>query len=185
MLVEGPPALIAADPRVRQVYLGERVPRVTFAAGPRPRRRVGRLWRHRRARTDRARPAAGRHDSGGARPQRRRQDHPARHDHGPHHGCAAARSVSPDATSSALPAFRRARLGIGFVPQEREIFPSLTVAENLMVAARPGRWSLARVYDFFPPLAERRASPRQPALGRRAADAGDRPGADRQSRRSC
>ncbi len=55
-----------------------------------------------------------------------------------------------------LPAFRRARLGIGFVPQEREIFPSLTVAENLTVAARPGRWSLARVYDFFPPLAERR-----------------------------
>jgi branched-chain amino acid transport system ATP-binding protein len=55
-----------------------------------------------------------------------------------------------------LPPFRRARLGIGFVPQEREIFPSLTVAENLLVAARPGRWSLARVYDFFPPLAERR-----------------------------
>ena len=57
---------------------------------------------------------------------------------------------------SALAPFRRARLGIGFVPQEREIFPSLTVAENLLVAARPGRWSLARVYDFFPPLAERR-----------------------------
>ena len=37
-----------------------------------------------------------------------------------------------------LPPFRRARLGIGFVPQEREIFPSLTVAENLLVAARPG-----------------------------------------------
>jgi branched-chain amino acid transport system ATP-binding protein len=55
-----------------------------------------------------------------------------------------------------LPAFRRARLGIGFVPQEREIFPSLTVAENLVVAARPGRWSLPRVYEFFPPLAERR-----------------------------
>ncbi len=57
---------------------------------------------------------------------------------------------------AALPAFRRARLGIGFVPQEREIFPSLTVGENLMVAARPGRWSLLRVYDFFPALAERR-----------------------------
>jgi branched-chain amino acid transport system ATP-binding protein len=57
---------------------------------------------------------------------------------------------------AALPAFRRARLGIGLVPQEREIFPSLTVAENLLVAARPGRWSLARIYDFFPPLAERR-----------------------------
>ena len=55
-----------------------------------------------------------------------------------------------------LPPFRRARLGIGFVPQEREIFPSLTVAENLLVAARPGRWSLSRVFDFFPSLAERR-----------------------------
>ena len=55
-----------------------------------------------------------------------------------------------------LPPFRRARLGIGFVPQEREIFPSLTVAENLVVAGRPGRWSLDRIYDFFPSLAERR-----------------------------
>ena len=57
---------------------------------------------------------------------------------------------------SVLPPFRRARLGIGFVPQEREIFASLTVAENLVVAGRPGRWSLDRVYDFFPSLAERR-----------------------------
>jgi branched-chain amino acid transport system ATP-binding protein len=57
---------------------------------------------------------------------------------------------------AALPPFRRARLGIGFVPQEREIFPSLSVAENLLVAARPGRWSLPRVYEFFPALAERR-----------------------------
>ena len=55
-----------------------------------------------------------------------------------------------------LPAYRRARLGIGFVPQEREIFPSLTVEENLTVAERPGPWTLRRVYDFFPSLAERR-----------------------------
>jgi branched-chain amino acid transport system ATP-binding protein len=55
-----------------------------------------------------------------------------------------------------LPPYRRARFGIGFVPQEREIFRSLTVEENLLVAARPGRWTLARVYDFFPSLAERR-----------------------------
>jgi branched-chain amino acid transport system ATP-binding protein len=55
-----------------------------------------------------------------------------------------------------MPAYRRSRLGIGFVPQEREIFRSLTVEENLLVAARPGRWTLARVYDFFPSLAERR-----------------------------
>jgi branched-chain amino acid transport system ATP-binding protein len=57
---------------------------------------------------------------------------------------------------SALPAYRRARLGIGFVPQEREIFPSLTVEQNLTVAERRGPWSLPRVYDFFPSLAERR-----------------------------
>ena len=55
-----------------------------------------------------------------------------------------------------LPPYRRARLGIGFVPQEREIFPSLTVEENLTIAERPGQWTLARVYDFFPSLAERR-----------------------------
>ena len=56
----------------------------------------------------------------------------------------------------ALPAYRRARLGIGYVPQEREIFRSLSVAENLRVAEQPGRWSEERVYAFFPSLAERR-----------------------------
>jgi branched-chain amino acid transport system ATP-binding protein len=55
-----------------------------------------------------------------------------------------------------LPAYARCRAGVGFVPQEREIFPSLTVEENLVVAARPGRWALERIYDFFPRLAERR-----------------------------
>ncbi len=60
------------------------------------------------------------------------------------------------ADATALPAYRRARLGIGFVPQEREIFRSLTVEENLLVAARPGRWTVPRVYEFFPSLAERR-----------------------------
>ncbi|HUB95245.1 MAG TPA: ABC transporter ATP-binding protein [Stellaceae bacterium] len=55
-----------------------------------------------------------------------------------------------------LAPYRRARLGIGFVPQEREIFKSLTVDENLTVAGRAGRWTRERVYDFFPSLAERR-----------------------------
>jgi branched-chain amino acid transport system ATP-binding protein len=55
-----------------------------------------------------------------------------------------------------LAPYRRSRLGIGFVPQEREIFKSLTVEENLLVAARPGKWDTARVYDFFPAIAERR-----------------------------
>ncbi len=56
-----------------------------------------------------------------------------------------------------LPAYARSRLGIGYVPQAREIFPSLTVEENLTVAERPGRWTLQRVYDMFPRLAERRS----------------------------
>jgi len=57
---------------------------------------------------------------------------------------------------STLPPYRRARLGIGLVPQEREIFPSLTVEENLLVAEQPGPWSIARIYDLFPALASRR-----------------------------
>jgi branched-chain amino acid transport system ATP-binding protein len=61
-----------------------------------------------------------------------------------------------DQAIETLPPYRRARLGIGYVPQEREIFRSLTVAENLRVAEQPGRWSAERVYEFFPSLAERR-----------------------------
>lgn len=55
-----------------------------------------------------------------------------------------------------LPAYERARLGIGYVPQTRDIFPSLSVEENLRVAAIAGRWSLGRVYELFPRLADRR-----------------------------
>ena len=78
-----------------------------------------------------------------------------------HTSLRAGRIVFCDRDISALPAYRRARLGIGFVPQEREVFPSLTVEENLLVAERAGNgegWSLARIYDFFPPLAERRSN---------------------------
>lgn len=55
----------------------------------------------------------------------------------------------------ALPPYQVARLGFGFVPQERGIFPSLTVRENLTVFARSGRnnyWTLPRVFDLFPNL---------------------------------
>jgi branched-chain amino acid transport system ATP-binding protein len=55
-------------------------------------------------------------------------------------------------------AHRRAGLGIGWVPQERDIFPSLSVEENLTVAARPGRWDLKSVYGLFPRLAERKGN---------------------------
>jgi branched-chain amino acid transport system ATP-binding protein len=52
--------------------------------------------------------------------------------------------------------YERARAGIGYVPQDRLVFPSLSVEENLTVAARSGRWNLERVYDLFPRLAERK-----------------------------
>ena len=60
---------------------------------------------------------------------------------------------------SGLPPYRVSRLGVGFVPQERGIFRSLTVRENLTVAARKGAgrtWALADVYKLFPRLEERR-----------------------------
>jgi branched-chain amino acid transport system ATP-binding protein len=59
---------------------------------------------------------------------------------------------------TALPPFRRAEAGIGWVPQERNIFKSLTVEENLTAVARPGPWDVKRVYEMFPRLAERRAN---------------------------
>ena len=52
----------------------------------------------------------------------------------------------------------RARAGLGWVALEREIFPSLSVEENLVVGSRSGRWDLKAVYDLFPRLKERRAS---------------------------
>ncbi len=57
---------------------------------------------------------------------------------------------------SRLRPHQRARLGLGWVPQERDIFPTLTVTENLTVVARPGEWTLERIYDLFPRLHERR-----------------------------
>jgi branched-chain amino acid transport system ATP-binding protein len=52
--------------------------------------------------------------------------------------------------------YRRAHAGLGWVPQERFVFPSLSVEENLTVVARPGAWTLQRVYRVFPRLEERR-----------------------------
>ena len=57
---------------------------------------------------------------------------------------------------SAMPSWKRARLGIGYVPQEREIFPSLSLLENIAVASRDGAWTLERIFDLFPSLLERR-----------------------------
>jgi branched-chain amino acid transport system ATP-binding protein len=52
----------------------------------------------------------------------------------------------------------RNQLGLGYVPQQREIFPSLSVEENLAVAARPTGWSTEAVFELFPGLAERRSN---------------------------
>lgn len=52
----------------------------------------------------------------------------------------------------------RARMGLGWVPQERDIFPSLSVEENLTVVATKGHWDLQKIYAMFPRLQERRAN---------------------------
>jgi branched-chain amino acid transport system ATP-binding protein len=59
---------------------------------------------------------------------------------------------------AAVQTHRRAELGIGYVPQEREIFQSLTVHENLKVAVRAGDWTMDRIYELFTPLKERRGN---------------------------
>ena len=68
--------------------------------------------------------------------------------------------------------------GIGWVPQERNIFRSLTVEENMTAVAQPGPWTVEKVYEMFPRLKERRGNFGNQLVRRRAADAGDRPGAD-------
>ncbi|MET0981219.1 MAG: ABC transporter ATP-binding protein [Telluria sp.] len=57
-----------------------------------------------------------------------------------------------------LPSHLRNRAGLGYVPQEREIFPSLTVEQNLRVALQPGPWDVAAVFNLFPRLQERRSN---------------------------
>jgi len=59
---------------------------------------------------------------------------------------------------NASPPHRRATAGLGYVPQEREIFPSLSVRENLELCARPGPWTAERVFDLFPNLKDRLAN---------------------------
>src|SRR5437899_9032732 len=68
----------------------------------------------------------------------------------------AGRITLDGADVSALLPYQRAERGIGWVPQERNIFKSLTVEENLTAVARPGRWTVGRIYELFPRLAERR-----------------------------
>jgi branched-chain amino acid transport system ATP-binding protein len=77
----------------------------------------------------------------------------------------AGRIVLRGRDVAGLPPFRVARLGIGFVPEDRRVFPNLTVHENLEVARRtwgdggPGPWTADRVFELFPILRERRRQP--------------------------
>jgi branched-chain amino acid transport system ATP-binding protein len=70
----------------------------------------------------------------------------------------AGRIVLAGQDITALVRRERAAAGIGWVPQERNIFKSLTVDENLSAVARPGAWTLARAYEMFPRLAERKSN---------------------------
>ena len=109
------------------------------------------------------------------RPQRHGQDHALQRDHGPgaRDGQRAARWAR---RSSGLPPNVITGKGIGYVPQGRRVWPSLSVDEHLRLAARSrkGPWTVERIYQMFPRLAERKAQRRRRALGRRAADARDR-----------
>ncbi len=57
-----------------------------------------------------------------------------------------------------MPPEKRAAAGVGWVPQERNIFKSLTVVENLTAVARPGHWTVPRIFEIFPRLAARKAN---------------------------
>jgi branched-chain amino acid transport system ATP-binding protein len=69
-----------------------------------------------------------------------------------HRGRLAWRETNLEALST----YQRARAGLGWVPQERFVYPSLSVEEHLTVVARPGPWNVASVYELFPRLRERR-----------------------------
>ena len=151
VFAEGTPKEIGANPDVRAVYLGQathglaRVELKDVSAGYGETvvledinlaHRAGR--KHQR---DRA--------------KRRRQDHAAVDHHGPHHPAQGRGAARRARASTACRSIGAPRPGIGFVPQEREIFPSLSVLENLDVGARPGHWTKERVFELFPNLKER------------------------------
>ena len=100
---------------------------------------------------------------------------------------AAAGSIRFDGNEIAqMPSYRMAKLGIGLVPEGRQVFPNLTTRENLGRDGRRPRprrrpWTIEKVWLLFPRLAERAGSHGEPAIRRRATDAGHRPRIDDQS----
>ena len=95
---------------------------------------------------------------GGARPQRHGQDDAPQHHHRRDPPARRLDHASAGKDLTATRSDKRALAGIGWVPQERNIFKSLTVEENLTAVARPGPWNVDRVYEMFPRLKERRSN---------------------------
>jgi branched-chain amino acid transport system ATP-binding protein len=69
--------------------------------------------------------------------------------------CKAGSISFAGAPIAGQPSYRIAQAGVGLVPEGRQVFPNLTVRENLVATARPGKWHLARIYEFFPNLKAR------------------------------
>ena len=147
----GTPDEVARDPRVKAVYLGEGRPMPELLAIERLRAGYGEAV----VLSDMSL-ALARAVAGAARPQRHGQDHADQFDRRRHAAIIGGASRSTAGTSRALRADQRAHAGIGWVPQERNIFKSLTVEENLTAVARPGPWTAERIYELFPRLRERR-----------------------------
>ena len=117
-----------------------------------------------------------------ARAQRRRQEHHAQDHHGPGQPEPGQGAVRGQARSRGMPSHKLARLGIGYVPEDRRIFKLLTVMENLRTGLDRGgvtdakQAAAARQGVHLFPAPRRAAQPgRRHAVGRRAADAGHRP----------
>ena len=104
-------------------------------------------WRTRRSRSARA-------SRGAARPQRRGQDHAARDADGTHAPASRLDPLAAARRSRARPRTRARAPGIGWVPQERLMWKSLTVLEHLTAVARPGPWTVDKVHGLFPRLAD-------------------------------
>ena len=115
-----------------------------------------------------------------ARPQRHGQDHHRALDHGHHAGRAPAPSPSKAGRFNGLPSYRIAQAGLGLVPEGRQVFPNLTVRENLVATARKGAVDAGTRLQAVSAPGSAQGQLRQPALRRRAADARHRPRADDQ-----
>ena len=138
LFVEGPPEEVARDPRVKAVYLGEDSPCLSFS----PIESLSAGYGEAVVLSERLALARRRPVAGAARPQRHGQDHAGQLDRRRHALSRRHASGSAGATSRATARRTSARMpGVGWVPQERNIFKSLTVEENLTAVARPGPWT--------------------------------------------